>query len=212
MLLLSDDLFEKRHGLVLALEVLQFEDDLVIFSLGLLARNLAFRNDRLCPGPELLSHLLLHLRRINFTLVHVDVVNLTITHGHVLSLNVLSEVSEFVFEMQDFVVLEVHFFAELLFDLFPHKPLHQVIVIFQRSELAIGHIELVDNLIALCAHFSIHNYIDVAKELLTLLPVVNYLHVLQVDNVSVLVSHYLTRLHALPQVLFGVFQGLLAED
>ena len=117
----------------------------------------------------------------------------------------LSEVSEFVFEMQDFVVLDVHFFAELLSYLFPHEPLHQVIVILQRSEFAIGHIELVDNLISFCAHFSIHNYINVAKELLTLLSVVNYLHVLQVDNVSVLVAHYLTRLHALPQVLFGVF-------
>lgn len=42
MLLLSDDLFEKRHGLVLALEVLQFEDDLVVFGLGLLACNLSF--------------------------------------------------------------------------------------------------------------------------------------------------------------------------
>ena len=90
--------------------------------------------------------------RVHLALVHVDFVCLFIAHGHVLSLNVLSEVLEVIFQLEDCVISHMKIFREFLFDLFSHVLFHQVVVIFERSKFTIGDIELINDLITLGTH------------------------------------------------------------
>ena len=85
-------------------------------------------------------------------------------------------------------------------------------MVFERPEFSVGHIKLVDHLVALCTHLCVDDDVDVAQELLALGSEVDHLHLFQVDDVPILVGHDLARLSALPQRLLSILQSLLAED
>ena len=101
---------------------------------------------------------------------------------------------------------------ELTSNFLSHVPLHQVVVILERSEFSIGHIKLVDHLVALGTHLSVHNHIDVPEELFALGAEVDNLHLFQVDDVPVLVCHDLACFCALPKRFFTILKRLFAED
>ena len=130
MLLLSYDLFEQGHCLVLALEVLKAHNDWVIVGLGLLTGDFSFGSCGLGPCAKFFAHALEHVLGVHLALVHVDLVSFFIAHCHVLSLNVLSEVLEIIFQLEDCIVSNVKIFREFLFDLLSHVLFHQVVVVF----------------------------------------------------------------------------------
>ena len=124
----------------------------------------------------------------------------------------LSKVREIFLQLDNRVIFRMEFFGELLLDLFTHVSLHEVVVILQGSKFAICHIQLIDDLIALCTHLAIDDDVDVAQELLTLSAVIDDFHIFEIDHVPVLVTHDLRCLSTLPEILFTVLDRLLAED
>ena len=97
----------------------------------------------------------------------------SVLHGHL-------EVVEVVFFLNDFTVLVVQGTLELLAQLLPHVLLHEIVVIFEGSELSIGDVKLVDHVVTLGAHLGINYHINVLEELLTLRSIVNDLHLFQI--------------------------------
>ena len=130
VLLLRYDLFEQSHCLILALEVLKAQNDWVVVGLCLLTRDFSFGSCGLGPCAKFFAHALQHVLRVHLALVHVDFVSFFIAHCHVLSLDVLSEVLEIIFKLEDCIVPNVKIFREFLFDLFSHVFFHQVVVVF----------------------------------------------------------------------------------
>ena len=85
-------------------------------------------------------------------------------------------------------------------------------MVLKLSKFPIGHIQLIDHRVTLLTHFSVDYHIDVLEELLALRPVVDDLHLLQIQHVPVLITHDGCRFTPLSQILFSILQSLLAED
>ena len=195
MLLLGDHLLHLGYVLEVLDVLLELQDGFVV--LGRLHFNIAqleFQVELVLVGKACVRSVLIHeLFKIG-NLISCLVLNFC--------LDLFLVNSKVVLQTCDFVVSDTKLFLELFTHFFSHESLHQIVVVFEGAEFSVCHIELVDHLVALSAHLSVDDDVDIAKELLTFGPVVNDLHVFQVDDMAVLVAHDLACLHSLPEVLF----------
>jgi len=100
--------------------------------------------------------------------------------------NVLSECLNFVGLLLNLIFKLDNLIVEFLPDFLTNARFHNVVVIFESLELACAYIQLVDHLITLGEHFGVCERFYVLKQLFAFLAVVLILHLLNVNNVVVL--------------------------
>ena len=209
MLLFGDHLLHQSEYFLLADESLELQDNLVIL----------WGAGRLLLRGRLTQHLLRRLvivegtasseRPLGILLKIIDLCSALLLQ---LVLELASVVAEVVLEADDFVIPHTDLLLELFFHLITHVAFHQEEVVLEGAKFTISDVEFINHFVSLCRHFGVDNHIDISQKLLTLLPIVNNLHLFQVDEVSVLVLLQLRCLCPLPEAFFAVLERLLAED
>ena len=88
---------------------------------------------------------------------------------------------------------------------FHHHGVHEVVVVAQYPQLSRRNVELVQELASLLRYLSVHEFVDVAEELLTFPPEVEGLLLLHVEQMLVLVLPNVLRLHSTSELGLAVF-------
>ena len=147
-----------------------------------------------------------------FVFLLLQVFQLFSNLAHVLVLHLFFEKSKVLFSGFNLLLIGRNLPVEFRTYFFPHVFLHQIVMVFQRSQFTWSHVKFINNLVSFMRHLSVDNWVNIWEELLALLAKVERFHFFEVNHMVVLVLHDVHCFWSLAQFFFSVLKQRFAKE